>query len=59
MPGFADTAIFNLIRDDGLTMGGAMSLDSHPHLKAMYEELDKVPEVRKWIEDWEARNPDA
>lgn len=54
LPGFADTAIFNMVRDDAVMMGKT-PLDEYPHLKAMYEKCDAVPEIRKWIEDWEAR----
>jgi hypothetical protein len=42
-----------MIRDDGLVRG-AMDLSRWPATKAMYEAVGAVPEVRQWIEDWEA-----
>ena len=53
-PGFGDTATFNMIRDDQV-MHGKVDLAPYPNLKAMYEACDAVPAVRKWIDDWEAR----
>ena len=54
VPGFADTAIFNMARDDQLTFG-EKELSPWPKLQAMYKACDAVPEIRKWIVDWEAR----
>ena len=55
VPGFADTSIFNMARDDQLTFG-EKELSRWPKLQAMYEACDAVPEIRKWIADWEARD---
>ena len=42
-----------MVRDDKV-LHGDMDLSPYPNLKAMYEAADAVPEVRKWIEGWEA-----
>lgn len=53
-PGFGDAATFNMLRDDQL-FHGKMDMAPYPNLKALYEACDAVPAVRKWIEEWEAR----
>jgi hypothetical protein len=56
LPGFGDTAVFNMIRDDAVgCMDGKLALAKWPCLEAMYAAVNALPPVSKWIADWEAR----
>lgn len=53
-PGFADAAIFNMVRDDGV-VHGPYGLEETPALGAAVAAFGALPEVQAWIEAWEAR----
>lgn len=53
-PGFADAAIFNMVRDDGV-VHGVYDLDGTPALQAAIASFGALPDVQAWIDAWEAR----
>lgn len=54
MPGFADAAIYNMVRDDGV-LHGDFDLQPYPDLGAAVAAFGALPEVQAWVRTWEAR----
>jgi len=54
MPGFADAAIFNMVRDDKV-LHGSYDIKPYPSLGAAVEAFGELPEVKSWIQAWEDR----
>lgn len=52
-PGFADAAMFNMVRDDRI-LRGEVDLAPYPHLAAAVQAFGAIPEVAAWIKNWEA-----
>lgn len=53
VPGFADALVFNMIRDDALVQT-PVDLSPYPNMKALFEAMGSIPEVKAWIAKWEA-----
>jgi hypothetical protein len=52
LPGFADIAVYNMIRDDGI-LYSPVDLAAYPNLQRLYSAVAGVPEVREWVQSWE------
>lgn len=52
-PGFVDVTVFNMLRDDAL-LHTAPDMTACPSLKALFDAVGSVPEVKAWVDKWEA-----
>ena len=52
MAGFVDAIVFNMIRDCGVAHT-PVDLSAYPNLKAVYEAVGNIPEVKALVTMWE------
>ena len=50
--GFADATVYNMLRDCR-TLHSPVDLSPYPNLKALFEAVSSIPEVKAWETSWE------